>query len=299
LLPLFDPDGRRLLVGVWGDSHYGGVFASSGVRGPWTRLGQGLDGRQVLSLALVGDTTLVGTDDGIFAQARRDTVWTRLSTRVGGRELHPRVTELLVLPSRRLLATTPKEVIRSADGGRTWAPTTLGRGGDAWALAASPQAPNFVLAATRLGVFRSDDDGDTWTRVASGLGDVTPHTLAFMPSGDHALFSTTSGGLFRSDDQGATWRRVSGGIPHSDLIGIAIHPDGRTIYVSDFTWGGIFRSDDRGLTWERMPTDGLASDHVWTLALDPGEPERLLAASGAGGLHLLVTSGATGIAAAE
>ena len=84
------------------------------------------------------------------------------------------------------------------------------------------------------------------------------------------------------------WSRVNGGIPHSDLTGIAVHPDGRTIYASDFTWGGIYRSVNGGSTWARMPTDGLGSDRVWTLGLDPAAPERLLAASLAGGLHMLV-----------
>jgi photosystem II stability/assembly factor-like uncharacterized protein len=111
-----------------------------------------------------------------------------------------------------------------------------------------------------------------------------------MPSDHEVLFATTTGGLFRSEDLGASWARVDGGIPHSDLTGIVTHPDGHTLYVSDFTWGGIFRSIDGGSTWERMPTDGLASDRVWTLGLDPTDPERLLVAPPAGGLHQLVTT---------
>lgn len=296
---LFDTEGRRLLVGVWGDPQYGGVFASSSVWGPWTRLGKGLDGRQVLSLAVLGDTILAGTDEGFFARAPRAAAWTRLTTLVDGREIHPRVTELIALPHGRLLAATSKEVIRSADGGRTWARSTLGKGDAVSALAVSPHDLDLVLATTRFGVFRSNDGGGTWERVSTGLGHVTPHALVFMPSDDRVLFVTTSGGLFRSDDQGTTWLPVTGGIPRSDLTGIAIHPDGRTIYASDFTWGGIFRSIDGGLAWKRMPTDGLASDRVWTLGLDPGAPERLLAAAAAGGLHLLVTPAAIGTAASK
>jgi hypothetical protein len=72
-----------------------------------------------------------------------------------------------------------------------------------------------------------------------------------------------------------------------------VNPDGRTLYVSDFTWGGVFRSADAGRSWQRMPTDGLASDHVWALGVDPEAPERLLAAAAAGGLHLLVPSNGT------
>ena len=295
---LFDAAGRRLLVSVWGTPRYGGVFVSSGLRGPWIRLGQGLDGRQVLSLALLGETILAGTDDGIFAWAPKAADWTRLTTHLDGREAHPRVTGLFALPPRRLLAATSNGVIRSPDGGRTWTQPTLGSADEVSDLAVSPSDLDLVVAATQSGFFRSNDGGESWRQVSSELAGVNPHALAFMPSDDRVLFATTSGGLFRSDDQGVTWLRLNGGIPHSDLTGIAVHPNGRTIYASDFTWGGIYRSVDGGVTWARMPTDGLGSDRVWTLGLDPAAPDRLLASSLAGGLHLLVpASNATGTGA--
>ena len=290
---LFDALGQRLLVAVWGVPRHGGVFVSPGVRGPWTRLGNGLDERQVLSLALVDETIVVGTDAGIFARAPEATAWTRLRTHIDGPEIYPRVTELLAMPPRRLLAATSNGLIRSLDGGHTWTRPILGIAGEISDLALSPTDFELVVAATRSGIFRSTDGGESWCRISSELGSVTPHALAFMPSDDHVLFATTSGGLFRSGDQGATWHRVNGGIPHSDLTGIAVSPDGRTIYASDFTWGGIFRSVNSGLTWARMPTDGLGSDRIWTLGLDPTAPGRLLAASVAGGLHMLVPTSAS------
>src|SRR6185503_8462253 len=48
-----------------------------------------------------------------------------------------------------------------------------------------------------------------------------------------------------------------------------VHPDGRTVYVSDFKWGGVYRTEDRGQNWTRLTDDGLASDRVWTVGLDP------------------------------
>src|SRR5687768_13698882 len=65
---LFDAEGQRLVVAIWGAPSYSGVFVAPGVNGPWVRLGEGLDGRKVLSLALQGKTILAGTDDGIFAR---------------------------------------------------------------------------------------------------------------------------------------------------------------------------------------------------------------------------------------
>ncbi len=284
---LFGDDGKRLIVAVWGTPRYGGIFVSSGVGESWTHVGKGMGGRQALSVALLGNTILAGTDDGIFTRSLEATAWTRAPILFDGQETHCRVTELLALPSGRVLAATSKGLIRSADGGLTWTKPTLGDDQpQVLDLAVSREDSDLVVAATRSGFFRSKDGGETWRQISSAPG-MTPHTVAFLPTDDRVLFATTSGGLYRSGDLGASWRRVSGGLPRSDLTGIAINPDGRTIYVSDFTWGGIFRSVDGGSTWDRMPTDGLGSDRVWTLCIDPLAPERLLAGSSAGGLHLL------------
>ena len=80
---------------------------------------------------------------------------------------------------------------------------------------------------------------------------------------------------------------MTGGIPYTDITGLAIRPDGRTLYASDFTWGGIFRSQNGGETWERLSAEGLVSDRVWTLSVDPTAPDRVLVASPSGGLHML------------
>ena len=294
---LFDRVGRRVLAGIWGDRNHGGVFAAPSARGPWSRFGTGLTGREVLSLGLIGSEVIAGTDDGLFLSEGATGAWQRLTTVVDGVDVHPRVTDVAAIAPRTVLAATSKGLLRTADGGRTWQRTPLGMSEPISALAISPSDQSLVIAATALGIFKSADGGGTWTQVSAGFGDVSAHTIAFVPSDDRVLFAATGKGLFRSADQGVTWTRSTGGIPWTDITGLAVHPDGRTIYASDFTWGGIFRSADGGATWERLPTEGLVSDRAWTLAVDPAAPERVLAASPTGGLHLLMPPAAPTAAA--
>jgi len=284
---VFDPAGGRVLAGIWGDRNHGGVFAAPSPRGPWSRTGPGLEGREVLSLAAAGRQILAGTDDGLFLLADPVAGWRRLPTLVGGVDLHPRVTDVVALSDQVFLAASPQGILRSLDGGATWRRPSLGLWGPASALAVSRRTLGLVLAASPLGFFKSADGGDRWVLVSRGLGAIEAHTIAFVPTDDRVVYATSTRGLFRSKDQGATWSQVTGGIPFTDITGLALRPDGRTLYASDFTWGGIFRSDDAGETWSRLPTQGLVSDRVWTLGVDPTAPERLLVASPSGGLHLL------------
>lgn len=275
-------DGDRVFAGVLDARPQGGVYVAPGVAGPWRRFGAGLAGRQVLSLAVLGDHLFAGTDAGTFVRATNgDGHWMR----VDGGKRGLRVNDLLAMKSDVLLAATSDGLRRTLDGGRTWTPAAPDHGAVALALAASPAEPQLVVAATTKGYFRSEDGGATWRTVSAPIDGATPHALAFVAGRHPVLLVTTSAGLFRSRDAGATWFAAGAGLARADLSGLVASADGRTVFVSDFAHGGVFQSGDAGATWRRMIETGLASDHVWMLALDPERPERLLAAARAGGLH--------------
>jgi photosystem II stability/assembly factor-like uncharacterized protein len=282
---VFDRAHRRVLAGVLGDRTHGGVFVAPSPQGPWAKLGAGLEGREVLSLAAGANLALAGTDNGVFS-LQQDR-WRRLPTVVDGFDVHPRVKDLVALADGVILAASSRGLLRSADAGETWSRSDLGLAAAVSALAASDRATGVVLAATPLGVFASRDRGASWSQVTAPFADAEIHSIALMPGDDRVVFATTPKGLLRSGDQGRTWRLVMGGLPVSDITGLAVHPDGRTLYASDFTWGGVFRSRDGGIFWERLSADGLASGRVWTMVIDPSSPDRLLAAAASGGLHLL------------
>jgi photosystem II stability/assembly factor-like uncharacterized protein len=284
---VFDREGKQVLAGILGDRNHGGVLVAPEPSGPWRPLGPGLEGREVFALTLAGRQPLVGTDDGIYLWAAPSRQWRRLATVVDGLDVHPRVADIVSLAGRVLLGATPQGLLRTRDGGESWVRLDLGLARAVSALAVIPGEAESVLAATPLGLYESRNAGGTWTQVSGGLGAAGIHGLAFLPGSDRVVLATTPSGLLKSADRGRTWQRRGGGLPYSDITGLALHPDGRTVYASDFTRGGVFRSGDAGDTWVPLPTDGLASDRVWALALDPASPGRLLAASPTGGLHLL------------
>jgi photosystem II stability/assembly factor-like uncharacterized protein len=129
-------------------------------------------------------------------------------------------------------------------------------------------------------------------QVSPAVEGLEARGLAFLPGQEQVVFATTRRGLFRSADYGQTWKRCTGGVPYTDITGLAVHPDGRTVYATEFSSGGIFRSRDAGESWVRLPADGLITERAWTVALDPHSPDRVVVASPSGGLHMLVEPGA-------
>jgi photosystem II stability/assembly factor-like uncharacterized protein len=282
---VFDAAGGRVLVGVWGDRQHGGVLTAPTTRGPWFRLGVGLEGREILSLAVAPSLVLAGTDEGLFSLSQAETVWRRMSLFPPGPETDSRIADIAALRGGVLLAATSRGLFRSRDAGRSWQRTLAQIAGSVSALAESPDDPRAILLATRLGLWMSGDLGTTWQPIA-GPKSARINTVAILRGEPRVIFAASNDGLYRSADRGRTWTLGGWGLPRSDMTGLAVHPDGRTVYVSDFQWGGVYRSVDRGLTWSRLTDTGLASDRAWTVGLDPTSPGELLAASLAGGLHL-------------
>jgi photosystem II stability/assembly factor-like uncharacterized protein len=96
------------------------------------------------------------------------------------------------------------------------------------------------------------------------------------------LVATASQGVLRSSDDGATWYRIGlrQGLEFDAVVRcLAVDPRRpEVIYAGADV--GLARSEDAGVTWERIgsPMNG---SHVWSLAIDPNDPECMLAGTGA------------------
>ena len=144
-------------------------------------------------------------------------------------------------------------VWKSLDGGTSFTPVfdkqpvqSIG------AIAIDPSNPRTVWVGT----------GESWTRNSVSIGD----------------------GIYRSTDEGETWTNM--GLPTSERITrIIVHPrNGNVVYAcvpgrlwSDSNDRGLYKTTDGGKTWAQVLRGGNASTGCSSLAMDPQNPEVLLA----------------------
>jgi len=276
---------------------------------PWRRIGQipvnsfayvntllALPGAPAVLLAgQDGENTL--TTPGILRSRDGGKTWQPLSL------LGETVYELRYLPAvGRVVALARSGAFSSSDLGTTWERTGSGVAASRVTSLAAIGAGGQVLVAgledCSRGIARSADGGKTWqlqeTRApgenhgASGPWDVL--SLASAPSKPLRVYAITTNNLLRSDNGGITWTQ-NGGINGQHSAVVAVHPTNPDlVFVAG--QNGLSRSLDGGRTWSVVLSDYPFND-MTTVAFDPGQPQRLLAASWYGGLTRSLDGGAT------
>ena len=227
-----------------------GLWRSSDWGGKWERVSGGTDNGAlpetgaVHAVLAVMRRVYVAADGGLFLSEDFGQTWKRLAT-----EGETRVTGPVhcVMPSRypqadpTVFAGTASGLLKSVDGGNTFAPTVL-RGTDVTRLEWPGPA---LVAATGHGVLVSNDGGSTFS-AGTGLPDGPPQALAVSSffARDPVLFSAVGrAGVFRSGDGARTWDPTGlEGKSVRDLVWL-----GPILYAA--TDEGLFRSDDAGRTW--------------------------------------------------
>ena len=232
---------------------------ASAKRHPWLSAGAGVG---AIALAIILALTVFGGGSG-GPSASADLPST------------PDYHSLLVDPSnpQKLVLGTHAGLYVSSDGGRRWSFEALA-GDDAMNLA---RAPGDTLWLAGHQVFKkSSDGGATWRDVQpSGLPSLDIHGFAVDPRNPATLYAAVAGlGLFRSPDDGTSFSLLSQQVGGA-VLALAVLPDGR-ILAGDMGQG-LLESRDGGATWK--PT---LRAQVMGLAVNPSDPHRLLATTGAG-----------------
>ena len=198
--------------------------------------------------------------------------------------------------------------LRSLDGGATWTernghPETLEV--SVSDLAVDPRDPDTVWAASG-GVFVTEDGGATWEARREGLADdASVHVLqlaAANPSVVYAGASAPEGArLYKTVDAGAHWIQLASLPASFHIADVLVDPrDPDLVAVTtddvDLERGVLWISRDGGATWEAVPLGG--SGYVWSLAIDPHDPD-VLYVGGEAGIFRSADSGRTWQRAAD
>jgi photosystem II stability/assembly factor-like uncharacterized protein len=188
---VFDSVRQRVLVGVWGDRQHGGVLAAPTARGPWTRIGEGLEGARGPLAGRARARGARGDRRGpVRAVARRRRVASAAAgARAGVASAHRRCRG----PARR----------RDAGGHRARAVPERRRGPELRthrvrralsALASSPDDPRSLVLATASAIWGSDDAGRVWRPISAVPHSGAVNALALLPGEPRSILAAANNG---------------------------------------------------------------------------------------------------------
>lgn len=148
-------------------------------------------------------------------------------------------------------------VVRSADDGRTWAPT-IDIHADVHQVLAHPAEPGVVMTAAAVGLAVTDDGGASWRVETEGLH--ATYARAVAVSDDVVLLSVSRGpgghqaALYRRTLKEDRFEQCTEGLPDwfsSNIDTACLAASGPTA-VFGTQGGSLFLSDDHGATWRLL-----------------------------------------------
>jgi photosystem II stability/assembly factor-like uncharacterized protein len=163
-----------------------------------------------LAMDAEGRTLLLGAHTGLYRSEDGGRSWQPVS--LSGSAGHGHLDLMAIAPDPRdprtlYVGTHEAGVLKSTDGGVSWAAVNTGLGGlDVHGLALDPTTPDKLHVAIREkgeGLYRTTDGGGKWTRVADGPGgEVKVLSSVNIPTGMGGiwLYAGTAEGLQRNPD---------------------------------------------------------------------------------------------------
>ena len=294
-----DPrDPHRLYAGTFDD----GIHVSEDGGETWEASSSGLEDRRVLALSVSRSHQEDGTSV-VYAGTEPSNLY---RSEDGGRswQLLPALRELpsephWSFPGRpwthhvRTIALHPADpgwilvgielggVMRSLDGGQSWADHNQQAHSDAHRLLTHPLAPDRVYEAAGQGVALSEDRGETWSRFEQGLDRRYAWATAVDPADPDLWYVAVSRSPFAAhgggDGEARLMRSSGGGWTPVDEWGdsaelqrmpyaLATLPEQPQALVAGLRGGVLLVTEDGGDSWTRL---GIELPDVVDLAAAP------------------------------
>ncbi len=141
---------------------------------------------------------------------------------------------------------------KTADGGITWEPISIGLGGavDFHAMTVSPVNPDLVYGFFGGKLQRSTDGGRSWEYAK---GTIAPISLSADPINESVLYAATERGIQVSKDKGESWASLSPMLEGGVVTVVVFNPqNAKQALAFSEKLGGMGKSVDGGLSWQRV-----------------------------------------------
>ena len=198
---------------------------------------------------------------------------------------HTRSTGKSWQQSRPYLAAIPFAIFFAFPVQAGWQPINVGGGG--WFERISIGADGRVYAASDLsGIYVSADQGAHWSILGPAQGMYSTHVAGFgmHPTDGQRVFVGTEEGIYKTTDGGLSFTHpLSSG--YIETLAVANDNVAYAAFHSQYDTadGQVYKTTDGGDSWFQASTDlPVANLRLIQLKVDPNNPNRLYAQSGAG-----------------
>jgi len=161
-------------------------------------------------------------------------------------------------------------VLKSTDGGTTWAKTGLEFTNSSTTsndIYIDPNNSNILWIATSVGVYKTTNAGVSWTKTLNG----NIKDIKLKPGDSNIVYAVTSTAFYKSTNAGNSFSRVQSGLPSSSgRLVIDVTPaNPQYVYVlsarTNYAFQGVYRSTNSGDSFTKTAetSDIFESTQAW------------------------------------